>query len=51
MLEGEREECLSMMEKMRPVMHRELARFTRQRYLYNIVETMLLQVHKKELPS
>ena len=36
---GAPEECLSMMEKMRPVMHEELLRITRHRHLYSTAES------------
>ena len=38
---GAPEECLSMMEKMRPVMHEELLRITRHRHLYSTAESIL----------
>ena len=37
---GAPEECLSMMEKMRPVMHEELLRITRHRHLYSKAESI-----------
>jgi hypothetical protein len=44
---GAPEECLSMMEKMRPVMH-EFLRITRHRHLYNKAERFLADTRFKE---